>query len=215
MKQHRIHKSYVAYLSGPEQAVTKTENTDALEALLDETISSGRIAPVHYEPEGKTAKPHLNGWLHRGFIFAMARARLPWPVTPDMLAAVDERRAKQESESESPPNPQPATNAEALAEIEYLTAEVQRLTQKLGKTEKHAQPTDDESKLIFEHSTSELEILAEAARGWWSTYEAGDDTTAPTNKDVIAWLEKKGVSNRKAEIMASILRPAGIRPGPR
>ncbi|MBR8032443.1 hypothetical protein [Burkholderia vietnamiensis] len=101
-----IHKSHVAYLSGPELAVTKTENTDALEALLDETICSRRIAPAHYGFEGEIAKPHLNGWLHREFIFAMARARMPWPVTPDMLAAVEERRG----------------NAEDLTEIDRLSA---------------------------------------------------------------------------------------------
>lgn len=218
LKLFRIHKSHVAYLSGPELAVTKAENTDALEALLDETICSRRIASAHYGFEGEIAKPHLNGWLHREFIFAMARARLPWPVTPDMLVAVEERRAKQESESESPPNLQPVTNAEALAEIQHLKAEVQRLMQKLGETEKHALPTDDASKLTFEHWTSDLEILAEAAREWWSTYEPGNYATAPKSDGadgVVAWLEKKGVANRKAQIMASILRPAGIRPGPR
>lgn len=114
LKLFRIHKSHVAYLSGPELAVTKAENTDALEALLDETICSRRIVSAHYGFEGEIAKPHLNGWLHREFIFAMARARLSWPVTPNMLAAVDERRAKQEYESKSLP--------EYLAEIDRLRA---------------------------------------------------------------------------------------------
>jgi hypothetical protein len=55
LKQHRIHKSHVAYISGPEQAVTKAENPDALEVLLDETIRSGRIVPVHYQCEDEAA----------------------------------------------------------------------------------------------------------------------------------------------------------------
>lgn len=230
LKQRRIHKRHAAYLSGPELAVNKTKNTGALKALLDETIISGRIAPAHYGVDGEIVKPYVHGWLHREFIFAMAMARLPWPVTPDMLAAVEERRAKQESESESSPewtrpytgrnripdpNPQPATSAEALAEIARLKAEVQRLTQKVGETEKHAQPTDDASKLTFKHSTSELEILAEAARAWWSNYDPADHTTAPTHDEVIPWLISKGITKRKALIMASILRPRNIPTGPR
>lgn len=43
-----IHKSHVAYLSGPDLAVTKAENNDALEALLNETMFSRRISSAHY-----------------------------------------------------------------------------------------------------------------------------------------------------------------------
>jgi len=100
LKQKRIHKSHVAYLAGPEQAVTKITSSDALEALLDETIRSGRIAAANCQFEGETATPDLDGWLRREFTHAMVMAGLPCPDTPDILAAVEERRAKQASESE-------------------------------------------------------------------------------------------------------------------
>lgn len=65
------------------------------------------------------------------------------------------------------------------------------------------------------HETQLLRHLAEAAHQWWSTYDPDDLSTAPTNEEVAAWLEKREVSKRVAQIMAQILRADGIRTGPR
>ena len=65
------------------------------------------------------------------------------------------------------------------------------------------------------HETKLLRELAAAAERFWMLYDSTDATTAPTNETVSKWLEDRGVSNRTAETMASILRPDGLRPGPR
>jgi hypothetical protein len=125
---------------------------------------------------------------------------------------------------EMPPDAPPDADLSAIADdrdglmeqISALEARVRELSDLLDDANARiGELSVGASKLTFEHSTSELEILAEAAREWWSTYEAGSHTTAPKNDDVIAWLEKKGVAKRKAEIMASILRPTDIPTGPR
>lgn len=65
------------------------------------------------------------------------------------------------------------------------------------------------------HETRLLGHLADAARKWWVNYDPADLTTAPTNEEVAAWLEKREVSKRVAQIMAQILRADGIPTGPR
>jgi hypothetical protein len=66
-----------------------------------------------------------------------------------------------------------------------------------------------------DHETELLRHLAAAAKEWWSTYDSEDPTTAPISDDVRDWLIERGVSDRNAEVMATILRPAGLKPGPR
>lgn len=65
------------------------------------------------------------------------------------------------------------------------------------------------------HETDLLRKLAGAANKWWIRYDPADATTAPTNDQVTNWLKNEGVSNRVAEVMASILRIDGLPSGPR
>lgn len=65
------------------------------------------------------------------------------------------------------------------------------------------------------HETDLLRKLAAAAQRFWSNYDPADPTTAPTNQQVIDWLKGQGVSERTAEIMATILRADGLPTGPR
>lgn len=65
------------------------------------------------------------------------------------------------------------------------------------------------------YETDLLRKLAAAATKFWKNYDPGDPSTAPTNKTVIEWLKKQGVNDRIAEIMATILRADGLKPGPR
>jgi hypothetical protein len=64
------------------------------------------------------------------------------------------------------------------------------------------------------HETKLLIELSEAARHFWSEYQSGLPATAPTNDEVRAWLMRRGVPQRKAEVMAQILRADDLQPGP-
>jgi hypothetical protein len=72
-----------------------------------------------------------------------------------------------------------------------------------------------------DHDTELLQHLAKAAKKWWVRYDASDISTATPSKDVAAWLQAQTTSDRKpiakrtAEIMAQILRPDGLRTGPK
>jgi len=65
------------------------------------------------------------------------------------------------------------------------------------------------------HETDLLRHLAAAAERWWVNFDPADNTTAPTNEQVSAWLKGRGVAARTAEVMASILRADGLPTGPR
>ena len=65
------------------------------------------------------------------------------------------------------------------------------------------------------YQTKDLEILALAADRFWKNYDPADKSTAPTNETVAAWLVDKGISTRKAEYIASILRADDLPTGPR
>jgi len=66
-----------------------------------------------------------------------------------------------------------------------------------------------------DHDTTLLQHLAAAAERFWKRYDPTDATTAPTNQTVSEWLQGRGVSSRIAETMASMLRPEGLKTGPR
>ena len=66
-----------------------------------------------------------------------------------------------------------------------------------------------------DYETELLRKLADAAQRWWINYDPSDQTTAPTNARVAAWLVEKGAPKRVAEIMAQILRADGLPTGPR
>jgi hypothetical protein len=65
------------------------------------------------------------------------------------------------------------------------------------------------------HETELLRHLAAAADRFWKKYDPSDPTTAHTNQQVIDWLKQRGVSERTAEVMATILRADGLPTGPR
>ena len=65
------------------------------------------------------------------------------------------------------------------------------------------------------HQTKDLAIFAMAADKFWRNYDPTDQSTAPTNAAVIDWLVERNVAKRTAEVMASMLRPEDLRPGPR
>ena len=95
-------------------------------------------------------------------------------------------------------------NWEIPPELEQLATSPAALVERVGKW-----PWGN-------HETELLRALADAARRMWTNYDPNDPTTAPTNETVAQWLmEHRGVSERTAEVMAQILRPTEIRPGPR
>lgn len=66
-----------------------------------------------------------------------------------------------------------------------------------------------------DYETELLQKLATAADRFWRLYDPADNTTAPTNQQVIEWLKQQGVADRTAEVMATILRADGLPTGPR
>lgn len=66
-----------------------------------------------------------------------------------------------------------------------------------------------------DHSTRALELLADAARQWWSTYDPDEPNTAPTNRAVVEYLVRKGASGKTAESIATLLRADDLQTGRR
>lgn len=66
-----------------------------------------------------------------------------------------------------------------------------------------------------DYETELLRKLATAADRFWKLYDPADNTTAPTNQQVVEWLKQQGVADRTAEVMATILRADGLPTGPR
>lgn len=66
-----------------------------------------------------------------------------------------------------------------------------------------------------QHNTALLRRLEAAKHRFWDLYDPSDPTTAPTSKQVSAWLEEQGVAKRVAEVMAQILRADNLPSGPR
>lgn len=66
------------------------------------------------------------------------------------------------------------------------------------------------------HHTEALGHLKAAAQRWWKLYDPTEADTAPTNKQVSEWLqEERGLSQKMAYAIASILRVDGLPTGPR
>lgn len=66
-----------------------------------------------------------------------------------------------------------------------------------------------------DYETEHLKHLAAAANKFWKNFDPTDNTTAPTNETVQNFLKDKGVSQKIAESMATILRADKLPPGPR
>jgi len=65
------------------------------------------------------------------------------------------------------------------------------------------------------YETKHLRMLAAAVKELWIRYVPGEPDTAPTNQQVIDWLVKRNVTQYVAEVMATIIRADGLKPGPR
>jgi hypothetical protein len=98
-----------------------------------------------------------------------------------------------------------------------MADEVHRLEQAGPDTEQVEPDTSNENKWPWgTHHTDALGHLEAAAKSFWTTYDSDKIGTAPTNKEVSDWLQKeRGVTERMADSIASILRADGIRTGPR
>ena len=66
-----------------------------------------------------------------------------------------------------------------------------------------------------DRTTKLLDLLAQTANQWWSDYDPKKPQTAPKSESIEEWLSNKGVSQKIAAAMATILRPDGLKPGPR
>ena len=66
-----------------------------------------------------------------------------------------------------------------------------------------------------DHETELLRHLEAAAVRFWKNWDPDEPDTAPLNDEVEVWLKSRGVSDRIAKAIASILRPDGLRTGPR
>jgi len=65
------------------------------------------------------------------------------------------------------------------------------------------------------HETELLRHLAAAAQQFWALYDSADPSTAPRNEDVVTWLKRRGVADRNAQVMATMLRADRLPAGPR
>lgn len=66
------------------------------------------------------------------------------------------------------------------------------------------------------HTTKRLESLKAAAQQFWASYDHSDMSRAPTNEVVTEWLMKeRGELQSNAKAIASMLRPDGLKTGPR
>jgi hypothetical protein len=65
------------------------------------------------------------------------------------------------------------------------------------------------------YHTTRLGHLEAAARRFWVNFDPSDNTTAPRNEEVIAWLLERAVSENIAKAIATILRPDNLPTGPR
>jgi len=67
-----------------------------------------------------------------------------------------------------------------------------------------------------DYETALLCHLEAAARKWWANYDPNDPTTAPTVNEVAQWLQSEhGLTQNKAEAIATILRADDLPKGPR
>ena len=101
-----------------------------------------------------------------------------------------------------------------MAIVRRLNWTVERLSER--STEKTQSSNTSETRWPWgSHHTELLGHLEAAANRWWALYDSSDPSTAPKNEWVVDWLKEQGVSNTKAEAIASILRADGLKTGPR
>jgi len=89
------------------------------------------------------------------------------------------------------------------------------LPKKFPKPAPSEQPHTGSSWPWGTYETEALKQLAAAVREFWMKYDPAKPRTAPTNDKVKEWLKSRGVADRTAEVMATIIRPDALPPGPR
>ena len=113
---------------------------------------------------------------------------------------------------------------ETRVRTRWLTSRVIAISETLKQISSVAEPDEQRGAVKPEatrwpwgtHHTEHLGHLEAAAAKFWANYEPGQPDTAPTNDMVAEWLvEHRSVSKDKARTIASILRPDGLRTGPR
>lgn len=127
------------------------------------------------------------------------------PKVTAMIRLITERtgsvvRVPYKKRSRSPPSTS-ISNSELL-----------ELARELGITE--GQPSSGKWPW-GDYETDLLRLLAAAAEKHWRLYDPNDASTAPKNATVVAWLKDRGVADRNAQVMATILRADGLPTGPR
>ncbi|ELY4004197.1 hypothetical protein ACOZZ4_004255 [Cronobacter dublinensis] len=63
----------------------------------------------------------------------------------------------------------------------------------------------------LEHTSEGLELVKEAIKEFWSTYDEDDISTAPTKQEIIDYLKGRGASSNLADAVDLILRPFSLR----
>lgn len=61
------------------------------------------------------------------------------------------------------------------------------------------------------HQSEGLELVEEAVKQFWATFDEEDPATAPTKEEVTQYLESKGATGRMAGAVDMILRPFALR----
>lgn len=63
----------------------------------------------------------------------------------------------------------------------------------------------------YGHTSEGLEFVDDAIKQFWSTYDSGNHTTAPSKDAVVQYLKSKGATGNVAEAVDKILRPQNMR----
>jgi hypothetical protein len=109
----------------------------------------------------------------------------------------------------------PLGNLPENAAFVIRQSEIRRFVDSLAEPQDSTSPTRASHWPWGSHHTELLGQLEAAAQRFWVNFDPADNTTAPTNEVVAAWLVERGVSRRTADTMASILRADGLPTGPR
>ena len=98
-----------------------------------------------------------------------------------------------------------------------ISLAISRIADLEGRLKQAEPDTSNETKWPWgTHHTEALGHLEAAALRWWKLYDSTETDTVFTNKQVSEWLQtERGLSQKMAESIASILRADGLPTGPR
>ncbi|MGH8060978.1 MAG: hypothetical protein ACREO7_03070 [Pseudoxanthomonas sp.] len=66
-----------------------------------------------------------------------------------------------------------------------------------------------------DYETKLLREMKACAERFWKNYDPNEPDTAATKKVIVEWLEERGVANRTAEVIDTVLRAENLPKGPR